>query len=174
MGLRGGNLNFNKILDEPNIKNCKSTSQREAVRAIIISNNSILLVQSNRGDYKFPGGGVEENESHSMALIREVREETGYTNCIVKDKVGIVIERNLDEYDHHVLFEMTSHYYLCELTNDERTTQQLDEYESLLDFTAKWVALDDAIKQNENLINEFDKNSWLKRETFVLKELKNT
>lgn len=166
-------MNFNKILEEPKMKNFKSTILREAVRAIIISNNNILLVQSNRGEYKFPGGGVEENESHSKGLVREVREETGYINCVVKEKVGIVIERKVDEYDNNVLFQMTSHYYLCELTNEEKIPQQLDEYEFILDFTPKWVSLDVAIKQNQNLSKEFEKNSWLKRETFVLQEVKN-
>lgn len=64
---------------------------------------------SNKGDYKFPGGGVEGNESHSECLIREVAEETGYINFIIKDKAGSVIERNLDEYDNNALFQMTSH-----------------------------------------------------------------
>ena len=165
-------MNFNKILEEPKLINSNSISQREAVRAIIIINNNILLVQSNRGDYKFPGGGVEENESHAAGLIREVREETGYINCIVKDKIGTVIERKIDEFDNNVLFQMTSHYYLCELTSEEKIKQQLDEYEYILEFTPKWVSLDDAIVQNESLIKKIEKNSWLKRETFVLKEVK--
>lgn len=165
---------FNMITEEPNMKNFKSINRREAVRAIIISDDTILLVQSNKGDYKFPGGGVEENESHAEGLMREVREETGYTACVVKDKVGTFVERNVDEYEHDSLFEMSSHYYLCELANEERVAQQLDEYESLLDFTAKWVTLDEAIRQNEHLLNECEKNSWLKREAFVLKELKLT
>ena len=171
--LRGGNLNFNKIIEEPKIKNLKSTIYREAVRAIIFNNDHILLVQSNRGDYKFPGGGLEDNETHYSGLLREVQEETGYINCMVNDKVGIVIERKVDEFDHNALFQMTSHYYLCKLTNEEKISQKLDDYESRLDFTAKWVSLDDAIKQNENLIKESRKNSWLERETFVLKKLKN-
>ena len=165
-------MNFNKILEEPKLINSNSISQREAVRAIIITNNNILLVQSNRGDYKFPGGGVEENESHAEGLIREIREETGYINNIVKDKVGVVIERKIDEFDNNVLFQMTSHYYLCELTSQEKIKQQLDEYEYILEFTPKWVSLDDAIVQNESLIKKIEKNSWLKRETFVLKEVK--
>ncbi|MET3726888.1 8-oxo-dGTP pyrophosphatase MutT (NUDIX family) [Fictibacillus halophilus] len=164
---------FKKTLEDLNSGSFKSSVHREAVRAIIMKNNHILLVQSNRGDYKFPGGGVEENETQSDGLIREVREETGYSNCIVKDKVGIVIERNINEFDSDVLFQMTSHYYLCDLLNEEKVTQQLDEYEFELDFTPKWVSLDDAINQNENLIKEFEKNSWLRREAFVLKELKN-
>jgi ADP-ribose pyrophosphatase YjhB (NUDIX family) len=165
-------MNFNLELDEQNLKSFLKTIARVAVRAIIMKNNRILLVQSNKGDYKFPGGGLEEIESHEDCLKREVREETGYVNCLVKDKIGIVIERKMDEYEDQTVFQMTSHYYLCELTTDEKVTQQLDDYEAILDFTAKWVTLEEAIIQNESLINNLEKNSWLKRETFVLKHIK--
>ena len=35
------------------------------------------------------------------------------------------------------------------------------------------LILEEAIKQNENLIERYEQNSWLKRETFVLKQLEN-
>ncbi|MEI5909584.1 NUDIX domain-containing protein [Bacillus spongiae] len=167
-------MNFNKVIEFPINNHYSGIKLREAVRGIIISNNRILLVHSNRGDYKFPGGGVEENESHSAALVREIREETGYSNCIVKEKVGMVIERNMDDYENNKLFQMTSHYYLCELTTREKMTQQLDEYESILDFKPRWVSLEEALRQNESLLSQVEKISWLKRETFVLNELNNT
>nr|WP_052268527.1 NUDIX domain-containing protein [Jeotgalibacillus malaysiensis] len=107
-------------------------------------------------------------------MIREVREETGYINCNVKEKAGVVIERRVDEYTTDTLFEMTSHYYICELLNEEKVPQQLDEYESILNFTPKWVSVEEAITQNSNLIKSFEKNSWLQRETFVLKEIQNS
>ncbi|MBT2679317.1 NUDIX domain-containing protein [Bacillus sp. ISL-35] len=159
-------------MNEPNLKSFERTIERVATRAIIMTNNRILLVQSNRGDYKFPGGGLDENETHEECLMREVREETGYVNCTVKDKVGTIIERKMDEYEDHTLFQMTSHYYLCELETDEKESQQLDDYEAKLEFTAKWVSLEEAITQNETLINKLEKNSWLKRETSVLKHLR--
>ncbi|MEK5038658.1 GNAT family N-acetyltransferase [Sporosarcina sp. FSL K6-3457] len=83
-------------------------TSREAIRAVIIRKNKILLLHTNKGDYKFPGGGVEGQESHSECLIREVAEETGYINFIIKDKLGSVIERKFDEYDSTALFQMTS------------------------------------------------------------------
>jgi 8-oxo-dGTP pyrophosphatase MutT (NUDIX family) len=166
-------MNFNMIIDESKQANFQRIIERVAIRAIIMANNRILLVQSNRGDYKFPGGGLEENEKHEDCLKREVREETGYINCIVKDKVGTVIERKMDEYESNALFQMTSHYYLCDLAAEEKMAQQLDEYEAILNFTPKWVSLEEAIKKNENLIEEVEQNSWLKRETFVLKQVKN-
>jgi len=163
---------FYKVLESPKIKNYKGITHREAVRGIIISKNNILLVLSNRGDYKFPGGGVEKNESHSEALAREVKEETGYINCVIQDKVGTVMERKIDEFTNGNLFQMTSHYYFCELTNLESQEQQLDEYESILNFSPVWVPIDNAIKQNESLVPQFDDNSWLNREIFSLKEIK--
>jgi 8-oxo-dGTP pyrophosphatase MutT (NUDIX family) len=164
-------MNFEMIIEEPILKSFEKTKERIAIRAIIMTNNRILLVQSNRGDYKFPGGGLEENESHKECLKREVREETGYIRCNVKDKAGIVIERRLDEYIDHALFQMTSHYYLCDLATEEKEAKQLDEYEAILDFTPKWISLEEAIKQNEKLIERYEQNSWLKRETYVLKQL---
>jgi 8-oxo-dGTP pyrophosphatase MutT (NUDIX family) len=165
-------MNFEMIIEEPILKSFEKTKERIAIRAIIMTNNRILLVQSNRGDYKFPGGGLEENESHEDCLKREVREETGYIHCIVKDKAGTVIEQRMDEYRNNTLFQMTSHYYLCHLANKEKEAQQLDEYEAILDFTPKWVSLEEAIKQNEKLIERYEQNSWLRRETFVLRQLK--
>lgn len=166
-------MSFNMIIDEPKLASFQRIIERVAIRAIIMANNRILLVQSNRGDFKFPGGGLEENESHEECIKREVREETGYIHCIVKDKVGTVIERKMDEYENNALFQMTSHYYLCDLAAEGKMAQQLDEYEAILNFTPKWVSLEEAIKQNENMIEKLEQNSWLKRETFVLKQVMN-
>ncbi|MFJ7826693.1 NUDIX hydrolase [Psychrobacillus sp. NPDC096623] len=166
---------FNRVIEAQQVQVDIRVNYREAIRAIIFQKNNILLVRSNKGDYKFPGGGGECNESHSECLIREVAEETGYINCIIKDKLGSVIEKKLDEFDNNALFQMTSHYYLCELMNDKRIAQQLDDYESAQEFRPEWVSLNDAIAQNEKIMNSLDseKNSWIKREIFVLKELKN-
>lgn len=147
-------MHFRKILDtSPYVKNPKSIIQRQAVRAIIVNENKILLIQTNRGDYKFPGGGVEENESYAEALMREVREETGYINCIMKDLFGIVIERKMDKFESDYLFQMASYYYICALTNKETVHQALDAYETVQEFKPKWVNLEDAIIKNETLIH---------------------
>ncbi len=164
---------FSNVIEEQQIEVDSKVNYREAIRAVILRNNKILLIHTNKGDYKFPGGGVEGQESHSECLIREVAEETGYINCVIKDKLGSVMERKLDEYDKTALFQMTSHYYLCELKDDEKITQQLDDYESAQEFSPEWILLNDAIEQNEKCMSIFEKNTWLKREIFVLKELKN-
>ena len=51
---------------------------RQAVRAIILNGEQILMVYSPvNHDYKFPGGGVKDGESHADTLSREIREECG-------------------------------------------------------------------------------------------------
>ncbi|PFA67177.1 NUDIX hydrolase [Bacillus sp. AFS015802] len=145
---------------------------RTAVKAVIIQNHTILLMHTNRGDYKFPGGGVEEGESLSDALIREVAEETGFVHCLVKEPLGIVTQRYKDLFEEDVLFEMTSHYFKCELIDSERVPQQLEDYESELEMTPRWVTLDEAIEGNEKLKDQYENNRWVIRENFVLGELK--
>lgn len=106
-------------------------------------------------------------------MKREIREETGHIISSVKDKLGIIIERKLDEYEENSVFQMDSYYYLCEVSN-EKTNQQLDDYELELDFQAVWIRLDKAIESNEKIItNDYvNMNPWVYRETKVLKELK--
>lgn len=169
---KGDKMSFNITIDEPNTISYKNTVERIAVRAIIMKNNHILLIQTSRGDFKFPGGGVEKNESYEDCLKREVREETGYIHCIVMDKVGTIIERKKDDFEEDALFQLISHYYLCELITEAKDELHLDEYEAELEFTPLWVTLENAITKNESLIDNFEQTSWLKRETYVLKQLK--
>lgn len=166
-------LFFNELLGVLTIdKKEAKTIQREAVRAVIFRDHQILLIHSNKGDYKLPGGGVQKNESHAEGLLREIVEETGYSSCIVKDKIGEVIERRKDNYEQNAYFEMTSHYYLCEIASNDQVDQQLDDYEAIQEFTPRWITIDEAIEQNQKILNQLEKNSWINREIFVLKELK--
>jgi 8-oxo-dGTP diphosphatase len=53
---------------------------RDRVCAAIIKESKILMVYVEDGPDKYwtlPGGGIEINETHEEAVIREVKEETG-------------------------------------------------------------------------------------------------
>lgn len=130
-----------------------SIRHREAVRAVVFKNNKILMVHNNKGDYKFPGGGANKEESHEQTLEREVREETGHAVVNVKDKIGVFTERKLDQFEENSVFEMTSHYYLCEVS-DDKTVQELDDYEAELDFQPVWISFDEAIRSNEEILKK--------------------
>lgn len=147
-----------------------SKMERIAVRAIIKKDKKILMVSNNKGDTKFPGGGVDSNESHIEALKREVSEETGFTVTSVIGDVGTVIERRKDMYKNDTYFEMTSYYYFCEVS-DISANQSLDEYESKMEFIPEWIEIDKAIEKNELAMISSEKNSWVDRELYVLKLL---
>ncbi|MFC4559207.1 NUDIX hydrolase [Virgibacillus kekensis] len=83
-----GNLRKDKC-ELPNgkvIKDYYVNEYDDWVNAIVITKeNKLVLVEQYRhagGDFflEIPAGKIEENESHEEGIIREVREETGYTS----------------------------------------------------------------------------------------------
>lgn len=152
-------------------KNENDSIMRIAVRAIIMKDDKLLMVTNNKGDIKFPGGGVETGETHAIAIKREVEEETGYRVLNVGAQAGIIIEKRKDLYDLNCIFEMKSYYYMCTIS-EEKSTQSLDEYEAELGFLPRWVSLGEAIEINSGATKLIDKNPWVERELYVLKQLK--
>lgn len=62
---------------------------RKGIYAVIFNSTMtrVLTVQTTRGDYFLPGGGIEDHENHSQCLEREILEETGY-NVVIGSFVG--------------------------------------------------------------------------------------
>jgi 8-oxo-dGTP pyrophosphatase MutT (NUDIX family) len=144
---------------------------RTAVRAVILRGHDLLMVHStNVGDYKFPGGGVDEGESHHQALVRELREECGASLLSVEGKLGVIIEYDFAEEKDFDVFKMTSHYYFCEV-GDDFGAQKLDDYERDLGFKPVWIIIDDAISANRSLLNADKIPEWLGREIFILEHI---
>ena len=65
-------------MDEHNYDEALGEIYRVAVRGIIFLDGRLLMIQSDFGEVKLPGGGMEEGETDEQTLIREVKEETGY------------------------------------------------------------------------------------------------
>ena len=145
---------------------------RYAVRAVIFREERLLMVKTNRGDYKFPGGKREEGETDEEVLSREIDEETGYRGCVVKRLLGEVCEQNRDTFDQKAFFQMTSAYYLCSLSEALPGTQNLDRYEQDQEFTPEWIPVREALERNRVLLKSgAPVNPWVRRETQVLGEL---
>ena len=147
---------------------------RTAVRGIIVDQDKLLMIYSrNVGDYKFPGGGVINGESHQKALIREVREESGAKIKSIEAEFGKVIEYDKPIEADFDVFRMTSHYYLCQIEG-EFGSQQLDQYEEALDFVPCWVGVDQALRTNKALRHDNFKNlpRWTRREIYVLEQIR--
>lgn len=130
------------------------THIRIVARAILINDeNKICLLhvvgQDNFGHrdyYETPGGGVKENESIDLAVIREIKEETGFNSYIIK-KIGIV-EDDYNLINRHNI----NHYYLLKATNYEN--ESLEEYEKTMIRNKIWVDIDSAINIYENMNKE--------------------
>lgn len=146
---------------------------RIAARAIILDGASMLMIYSPSCDeYKFPGGGVERNESMEAALVREVREETGAVVSRIISKVGQIIEYDRPKERQLELFTIRSSYHLVTVSA-ERLEQKLDVYESELGFTPRWVDIDEAIKLNEATMakGNAQMTRWITRDTWALKQV---
>ena len=121
----------------------------EVVAAILRDGDKIFATQRGYGEFKgkweFPGGKIEQNETHENALIREIKEELDVS--IVVNKFLKTVEYNYES------FYLIMHCYLCE---GDFSTLSLNEHES-----AKWLG------QNELL--DVD---WLPADIEILNDVK--
>tara|TARA_Y100000590_G_C15087755_1_gene776357 strand:+ start:122 stop:499 length:378 start_codon:yes stop_codon:yes gene_type:complete len=95
------------------------------VVAIIKKNNSYLIVKRNRNKHlglkwEFPGGKVENDETFSEALLREIKEELNI-NITIHQKIA-------DEKYKDEKINVKLHYFLC---SHEIGVIQLNEHEDL-------------------------------------------
>ena len=154
------------LFDEKNYKQ-RSGIVREAVRAIIIKNDKVALVKSlKENHYKFPGGGIEDGESHIDTLIRETKEETG---LIIKPSTikecGFIHEIRKSIFNDDA-FEQKSHYYFAEV-EDKVCEQELSARELDLQYVLEWVDPLTAYNIDCKLGQEYN-NKFLLREACVL------
>ena len=67
-------------IDLKDYDGCMKVFKRPSARAVIFKGDKIALVYAtNEKYYKFPGGGIHEDEDKREALLREVKEEVGLT-----------------------------------------------------------------------------------------------
>lgn len=143
-------------------------SKRPSIRAVIFNGGKLSMVYSVRDKYyKFPGGGMEENEDHHSTLIREVKEEVGL-NVIpssIKEFGEVVILGKSGLYENTV-FEQENFYYFCEV-GGSISEQQLDEYEAESGFELRYVTPEEAYE----LDRQYPDVDFLVRESRVLEML---
>lgn len=144
---------------------------RPSVRGIIFDDNgNIAMVYSRKYHYyKFPGGGIEGDESHIETLAREIKEEAGMTLIPESAKeFGEVLRiQKKDEADDDVILIQYNYYYTCEV-EDEIGEQNLDDEEKDADFVLKFVPIEEAIKTNGAFHGKPIKKQMVERERRVL------
>ena len=159
-------------IDKKNYDNNGKAFVRPSARAIIIKDNKIYMVHSLVYDYyKFPGGGIEKDESNIDALIRETKEEAGLV--VIKDSIkeyGYVHRIQKAKDPGYSMFIQDNFYYMCDVEN-KILEQQLDDYENFEKFTLELVDPKIAININRNKEHGPKDLDMIEREAKVLELL---
>lgn len=164
-----------RLLFEIDLKNYDKNGKafkRPSARAIIIKDKKIYMVHSLVYDYyKFPGGGIEKDESNIDALIRETAEEAGLV--VIKDSIkeyGYVHRIQKAKDEGYSMFIQDNFYYLCDVEN-KKIEQNLDDYEDFEKFTLELVDPKMAINANRNSDHGPKNKDMIEREAKVLELL---
>lgn len=161
-------------VDLKDYEGCTKVFRRPSARAIIFKDDKIALVYAtNEKYYKFPGGGIHDDEDKKKALIREVKEEVGLV--VIPESIteyGSVLRRQKSDRDENTVFEQENYYYFCKV-EDIAESQQLDDYEKDAGFMLAYADIDEAIKVNgEYKSNIFFNEVMIGREKRVLELIK--
>ena len=159
-------------MDKKDHENYTHTFVRNSARSIIIKDGTVAMVHSQQYDYyKFPGGGIEENEDPKEALVRETLEEAGLV--IVPETIkeyGYVHRIHKSDRDETECFVQDNYYYFCEVEND-MVSQHLDDYEAAERYTLEYVDPLYAIKKNRSVTASPHNKMMFEREAKVLELL---
>lgn len=140
--------------------------EKHTVRAIIIRDGKVAMQKSRCGEYKIPGGGVEAEESHIVALRREAVEETGL--IIEEDSVeeiGEVLELREDLFEKGRKYVCHSYFYLCKAL-DEVVDTKMTESEIEKGFEPVWATPEEISASNRRLCEKCDiPNEVIDRDT---------
>ena len=137
-------------MDKKDYDQCTHVFRRDSARSIIIRDGRIAMIHSQKYDYyKFPGGGINKNETPVEAMIRETREEAGL--IVIPEAVkeyGYVHRIQRSDKNQSQCFVQDNYYYLCEV-RDEKVPQKLDGYEAKESYTLEYVE-PDTVKKKES------------------------
>lgn len=124
-----------------NTAGCYLVRQTKGVWEIILIYKK--WAEDNQG-WVPPKGHVEEGETLEQAAIRETTEETGYKNM----KILQPLETLHLEYpwDDGFMHKKDIHYFLAELTDDERVDLNQSEQEESSTVKVEWLSLSQAEK----------------------------
>ncbi len=160
-------------IDANNYSQFNKEDTRIACRAIVIKDGKILMVHSKKkGYYKFPGGGLEENESFETCALRELQEESGYIgNPSSVKEYGEVTEIRTSKIYNDCKFIHISKYFFIDLTG-EYVGPKLENYEKELEYVNVFKNVDEIIEGNNEYLKIKKAICNITRENYVLNLLK--
>jgi len=97
-----------------------------------------LLVQHNSGHWSFPKGGIKKGETKIESAKRELKEETGITNCEILNNTCFTESYSFEKNGQN--YHKTVKYFLAQVKNSKikLLKSELQNY--------KWLEFEQAIK----------------------------
>jgi ADP-ribose pyrophosphatase YjhB (NUDIX family) len=147
--------------------------RRHAARGIVLRKKEILLLFTERyNDFSLPGGGADEGEEITVALKRELEEETGARDVQVKEHYGFIEEYRPHWKPEYDLMHMTSHFFLCDVAA-ELAEVRMESYEIANGMKPVCVSVSEALSHNRQVMSRQEKTMGqaIQRETFMLEKV---
>ena len=112
----------------------------------------LVLLRPSRDEVRLPKGHIEADETPQEAALREVAEESGYTDLeIVADLGTQTIE--FDYLGDHVIRDEL--YYLMRLVSPRQVTRKAKEHQ----FVPDWLGCDEALSK----LSYENEQEWVRR-----------
>lgn len=115
----------------------------EAAGGIVQNDKKELLFIYRLEKWDLPKGKVEENEEIEVAAAREIEEETGLKDMVLKKKIGETYH-TYNAYGKHYL--KTTHWFYFTSDSHQKLQPQLEENITLI----KWIKTKDIKTPMEN------------------------
>jgi leucine--tRNA ligase len=145
-----------QVLEEETGTPHNDESKKNSIVAIVYDEKQdkyLTINWGNNGGRLFVGGTIKENESSLECAIREIAEETGYTDISLV-KTAFKINHHYYAYNKDKYFNIQATPFLFTLNSDKMVSQNLDDDEK---FQVEWVSKD--IIQKE-IVDELHKKSF--------------
>lgn len=145
-----------QVLEEETGTPHSDESKKNSIVAIVYDEKQdkyLTINWGNNGGRLFVGGTIKENESSLECAIREIAEETGYTDISLV-KTAFKINHHYYAYNKDKYFNIQATPFLFTLNSDKIVSQNLDDDEK---FQVEWVSKD--IIQKE-IVDELHKKSF--------------
>lgn len=145
-----------QVLEEETGTPHSDESKKNSIVAIVYDEKQdkyLTINWGNNGGRLFVGGTIKENESSLECAIREIAEETGYTDISLV-KTAFKINHHYYAYNKDKYFNIQATPFLFTLNSDKMVSQNLDDDEK---FQVEWVSKD--IIQKE-IVDELHKKSF--------------
>lgn len=159
------------VMDERNYDEHMEELLRVSVRGIIFVDGKLLMIEDSSGEVKLPGGGAEPGEDDCQALMREVKEETGYD--VIPESIkpfGEIEEKRLSVHEPMIWHQM-NRLYFCDVY-PEQGPCGYSENERKYGFHQVFYTIEEALGKNERMLEAEGLQAWNQREYQTLLLLK--